>query len=73
MKKNILFVLLVLCCLTGLAQSNQTKTGKIYNIKDYGAVGDGQTLNTDAINKAISACIKDGGGTVFVPAEYTMH
>lgn len=61
-------MLLVLCGLIVLAQSNQTQTGKIYNVKDYGAVGDGQTLNTDAINKAITACNEDGGCTVFVPA-----
>lgn len=49
----------------GLSKNN---TVKVFNIKDYGAVGDGQALNTDAINKAIIACANDGGGTVFVPA-----
>src|SRR6185312_5612314 len=38
-----------------------------YNIKDYGAVGDGQTLNTEAFEKAINACSSAGGGVVLVP------
>ncbi|MBW4891362.1 hypothetical protein KXQ82_16660 [Mucilaginibacter sp. HMF5004] len=41
---------------------------KVLNIKDFGAVGDGQTLNTDAINKAIATCSVSGGGTVLIPA-----
>ncbi len=39
-----------------------------YNILDYGAVGDSQFLNTRAIQTAIDACTKSGGGTVLVPA-----
>lgn len=38
------------------------------NIKDFGAIGDGQTLCTDAIQKAINTLAKKGGGTVVVPA-----
>lgn len=38
------------------------------NIKDFGAVGDGQTLCTEAVQKAINKLAKDGGGTVIVPA-----
>src|SRR5438874_2119991 len=40
---------------------------KSYSIKDYGAVSNGQTLNTDAINKAITACSAAGGGVVLIP------
>ena len=37
------------------------------NIKDYGAIGDGSTLNTDSIKKAIEDCSEKGGGTVLFP------
>lgn len=39
-----------------------------YNVTDFGAKGDGKTNNTKAINAAIEAAAKNGGGTVFVPA-----
>ncbi len=41
---------------------------RIYNIRDFGAVGDGKTLNTAAVQAAIDACFRDHGGTVLVPA-----
>lgn len=37
-------------------------------ITDFGAVSDGQTKNTEAINKAINFCASKGGGTVVIPA-----
>ena len=39
-----------------------------YNIKDYGATGNGEDLASSAIQKAIDACSEDGGGTVYVPS-----
>jgi polygalacturonase len=41
---------------------------KVFNIKQFGAVGDGMTVNTEAFAKAIETCSKAGGGKVVVPA-----
>ena len=40
----------------------------MYNILDFGAVADGKTMNTKAINSAVEAAAKNGGGTVVIPA-----
>ncbi len=37
------------------------------NLKDFGAVGDGSTLCTDAFKKAIEALEQKGGGKLIVP------
>ncbi len=39
-----------------------------YNIIDYGAVANGKTVNTAAIQKAIDACTQKGGGVVYIPS-----
>jgi polygalacturonase len=41
---------------------------RVYNIRDFGAKGDGTTLDTAALQAALGACHKDHGGTVLVPA-----
>lgn len=41
---------------------------KTFNIKDFGAVGDSITMDTEAIQKAIDACHQADGGTVWIPA-----
>ena len=38
------------------------------NIIEYGAIGNGQVMNTQAINDAIKQCSEQGGGTVIIPA-----
>lgn len=40
----------------------------VFNVRSYGARGDGRSLDTKAIDKAVAACVKAGGGMVLVPA-----
>ncbi len=39
---------------------------RVFRAETYGAVADGQTLNTPALQKAIDACSAAGGGTVLL-------
>ena len=52
-------------------------TNRVFNVRDFGAAADGQTLDTTAINRAIQACATNGGGRVlFPPGRYlsgTVH
>ncbi|HEY4248813.1 MAG TPA: glycoside hydrolase family 28 protein [Lacunisphaera sp.] len=48
--------------------SRPTFPDRVFNIRDYGAVADGSTKNTAAIERAIAACADAGGGRVLVPA-----
>ncbi len=43
-------------------------TPGIFDVRAYGAIGDGKTLDTAAINRAIEAAANAGGGTVHLPA-----
>lgn len=45
-----------------------SKTGpKIFDVREFGATGDGVTLDTASINQAITACHATGGGMVYLP------
>jgi len=39
-----------------------------YNVRDFGAIGDGKTKDTAAFQKALDTCAVNGGGEVVVPA-----
>lgn len=46
----------------------ETATSSTYDIRHFGALNDGKTINTAAISQAIKTCAEGGGGTVYVPA-----
>ncbi|MDP4285299.1 MAG: glycosyl hydrolase family 28-related protein [Bacteroidota bacterium] len=56
--------MLVFCSI----QTANAKTNPFYNVKDYGAKGNGKNLDSKAINKAIDVAAAAGGGTVYFPA-----
>ena len=76
-----LFLLASTLCLTGadarlpgngeqteLARELPDRLPAVYDVREYGAKGDGETLDTKAINDAITAAAAAGGGTVYFPA-----
>ena len=66
MKRLVVFI--SVCCWVLLMQAS------IHNVKDYGARADGVTIDSPAINRAISAATGEGGGTVYIPAgEYACY
>jgi len=40
---------------------------KVFNVRDYGAKGDGLTFDAAAINAAMATSVQAGGGVVFLP------
>ncbi|HKK42112.1 MAG TPA: glycoside hydrolase family 28 protein [Bacteroidales bacterium] len=68
MRKNSLILLV---CLTFELLSYHSFAAcsgiSVYNIRDYGAKGDGKTIDTKAINDAIAKAYENGGGTVYFP------
>ena len=50
------------------AQTELHAADALFNVRTYGATGDGKTVDSPAINKAIEAAVAAGGGTVFFPA-----
>jgi polygalacturonase len=57
------FFLVILICIFG-----NLLLAADYNVKDYGAAGDGKKIDSPAINKAIDKASEAGGGTVYFPA-----
>jgi polygalacturonase len=63
---------------SALAESSvAAATEKTFNVRTYGATGDGKTVDTPAINHAIEAVAAAGGGTLIFPAgtylSFTIH
>jgi hypothetical protein len=53
------------------AQPGSSSGPRIFDVKAFGATGDGRTLDTPAINRAIDECSATGGGAVYLaPGTY---
>ena len=55
------------CALILPVAVSANETTKVFNVRDFGAAGDGKTFDTAAIQKALNTC-KTEGGTVEFPA-----
>lgn len=60
-------ILLILFLIISFVAKPNTFSG-FYNVKDYGAKGNGEQIDSPAINEAIEAAAKNGGGTIYFPA-----
>lgn len=65
--RKIMMVLASVLCAMGFLHA-QTDFNTFYNVKSFGAKGDGVTIDSDAINAAIDSAASVGGGTVYFPA-----
>jgi polygalacturonase len=63
LKLSVLFL-----CMSGLLNAAESPAPTNFNVRNFGAVGDGTHLDNPAIDRAIAACAEAGGGTVLVPA-----
>lgn len=65
---TFIFCLLSIVFITAAEGMEVTETPiDVFNVRGYGASGNGVTLVTKAIQGAIDACSKSGGGTVYFP------
>jgi len=51
-----------------VSAQSPVQTNPIYNVLDFGAKGDGKTLDSPSINKAIEAAAAKGGGQIYFPS-----
>lgn len=62
------FILAILTCLFAACVANAADAAKrAFSAKDYGAVGDDKTDNTEAFSARLDALVKSGGGRMLIP------
>jgi len=67
MKTFSFAAILFACVLAGCTTVNNPPPA-VFNVRDFGATGDGTNKDTVAFQKALDACAVSGGGEVLVPA-----
>lgn len=65
MKNSIITLLIAVCSISAMA--------RVYNVHDFGATGDGNTLDSPAINASIEAADSSGGGEIYLPVGSYLH
>jgi len=68
MKTCSLCILFLFVLASNAHDSLAQQSSAVFDVREYGACGDGMTINTLAFNKAIETCADAGGGTVVVPS-----
>lgn len=66
--RSCFLMMLFMACSTVAAQPVVEPVHGVFNVRDFGAVADGETDATAAFQQALDAAGEAGGGRVFVPA-----
>jgi len=65
-------VAMMLCCIAAARGERGTQLNSdsrhVFNVRDFAAKGDGETLDTAAVQAAVDECADASGGIVYVPA-----
>ncbi len=64
------FVVALLAVLAGVATGVADDSANVFNVRNFGAKGDGSTFDTAAIQKALDACTNSGGVVEFPAGTY---
>ncbi|MBU2491091.1 MAG: glycoside hydrolase [Bacteroidetes bacterium] len=64
------FAFLFLTILALFPANSEAQINSFYNVRDFGAIGDGITPDTEAIRKAFDKCAAGGGTVLFPPGKY---
>jgi len=65
---GLIAVVLLTAALVTAQTTQSAQQATVYDVRKFGAIGDGKTLDSPAINKAIEAADAKRGGTVYFPA-----